>query len=528
MTKAVGGKPIDDVSRLQRSPQSVAAWQSALQCLNGGQHATALASYHSLVQQFPSVPRLWVEFGLAAAGDLEFSLADQAFQRAMELAPADSAMLMFIGSQYYRLHRFDETRACFERAVTADPSSIQARLNLASWLERSRHQNEAWECVEACLARQPKDGRALYFKAFLLHGKGLGEAAETALRDLLKNDPLLPIDTQINAHHLLAVVLDARGQYAEAFKYLAKSKTLRRQAGDPAKHEKNYERLEQARRQLLAQMTPATVKRWREEAGEALCPHPLACIGGAPRSGTTLIEQILGAHPQMLVFDEPMAFAQELLRPLRSLAQPGEPTLKSLDDLSANNRSRLIGRYFKNLLRGGQIVGNGQLLLDKNPSTTVSLHVWLRFFPLSKVIVALRDPRDVIISCLFQNLPLDWANGCGITVERVARFYSDCMDVWLRLRDLGGFDWMETRYEDVIGNLEMEGRRVTAFMGLSWNEAQKTYYEAANRKFLEAPTYNEVTKPVHSRAVRRWEHYAEALAPLQPVLEKHCRAFGYS
>ena len=101
------------------------------------------------------------------------------------------------------------------------------------------------------------------------------------------------------------------------------------------------------------------------------------------------------------------------------------------------------------------------------------------------------------------------------------------MDVWLRMRELGGFDWIETRYEDVVNDLESGGRKVTNFLGLEWQEQQAKYHEAANRKFVYSPTYNEVIKPVHNRAIRRWEHYAEALTPYQARLEKYCQAFGY-
>jgi hypothetical protein len=144
-----------------------------------------------------------------------------------------------------------------------------------------------------------------------------------------------------------------------------------------------------------------------------------------------------------------------------------------------------------------------------------------------KVIIALRDPRDIIISCYFQNLPLTGANVNFLSLERTVRFYSDCMDVWLRMRKLGGFEWIETRYEDVVGNLEGEGRRLTKFLGLAWHEAQANYYETARHKFVHAPTYNEVTKPVYNTAVGRWKHYAKALAPLQAGLAKYCQAFGY-
>jgi hypothetical protein len=100
--------------------------------------------------------------------------------------------------------------------------------------------------------------------------------------------------------------------------------------------------------------------------------------------------------------------------------------------------------------------------------------------------------------------------------------------VWLRLRELGGFDWIETRYEDVVANVEREGRRMMDFLGLPWHEAQARYYEAARGKFVHSPPYGEVTQPGHTRSVRRWEHYAQAVAPLQTVLEKYLKAFGYN
>jgi tetratricopeptide (TPR) repeat protein len=526
MTNNTKTDALDDLAKLRRSPQAEAYWQNAQRYLVNGRHAHALASYSQLVQQFPGVSQLWAELGLAAAGDLNFALADQAARRAVELASTDAPLLVAIGQQYHRLRRLEESCACFQRAVEADPASVHARLSLAAWFERDRRLDEAWECVETCLARHPKDARALYFKAFLLHRKGLNEQSEKALRDLLKSGPPDP-DVKCSAQYLMGAVLDALGQYAEAMTWLGKAKTLLRERTDTVALEKAYDKRDQARRKLVAELTPETLLRWREEAATAPCPHPLVFLGGAPRSGTTLIEQILGAHPGMLVFDESEAFAQEVLNALYPPPPARGLTLKSFNALAPAARAQLIGRYFKSLVRGLDEPPGNKLFLDKNPSMTASLHIWLRLFPELKVIITLRDPRDIVISCYFQNLALTGANVNFLSLERTAKFYADCMDVWLRMRELKGFEWVETRYEDVVGNLEAEGRRLTSFLGLTWNEAQATYYETARRKFVFAPTYNDVTKPVYDRAVQRWKHYAGALAPLQAGLAKYCQAFGY-
>lgn len=525
MMKSTNSNPEEDFIKLRRSHQAMASWQTAIKELNNGRHAAALAIYQNLVPEFPGVPQLWAELGVTAVGELDFTLADHSFQRALELAPADVGLLVFIGTQYYHLRRLDQAFACLTRAVAADPSSAQARLTLTVWLERTRALDQAWESVETCLGRHPKNPHALYLRAFLLHRMGRDTEAETALRHLLESDPQLPLNTQIDAYHLLGVILDTFGQYTGALVSVGKAKALRRKIRNTAALEQIYDRMARIRRETLAELTPDALQRWRDESAALTSPHPPACLGGAARSGTTLLEQIIGAHPQVAVFDEPYSFATEVVNKLYPPSNREQP-VQPLKDIPSAARSQLIDRYFKSLLRE-PLENTKTVLLEKNPSMTPWIHLWLRLFPQSKIIIALRDPRDVIISCYFQNFPEDWAIIGFLSLEGTARYYSDCMDAWLHAREVAGFEWLETRYEDVVANLEREGKRATGFLGLPWHESQAAYYQKAQGKFVHSPTYNEVTKPVYSGSVGRWQHYAEALAPLQKKIEPYLRAFGY-
>jgi hypothetical protein len=292
--------------------------------------------------------------------------------------------------------------------------------------------------------------------------------------------------------------------------------------------EQDYDRADQRRRELLAALKPETIRRWREEGTAPPARHRLAFLGGHPRSGTTLLEQILGAHPAIAAFDEPPAFVDEILEKLAPLNPTSPLTVNRLNVLTAAQRANFQQRYLKSLLREGAGGPEAEVLLDKNPSPTASLHLWLRIFPELKVLIALRDPRDVTVSCFFQKQMLNATNANFLSLERTAKHFADLTDVWLRLRELGGFDWMESRYEDIVSNLESEGRRVTEFLGLTWHLRQASFHENARKKFVFAPTYNEVAKPVHGRAVGRWQHYAEALAPVGKRLAPYCRALGYS
>lgn len=517
----------NDVEKLQRHPKFAARWQNAQQQLLSGKAAAALAAYRDLVQRFPGVAQLWFELGIAAMSDLQFALTEQAFARAEELAPRDADLLVLLGQQYHRLRRLDSAARCFENAVAANPSSAHARLSLASWHERANRLAEAAAVIEACLAQHPGDAQVRCVQALVLQRQGRNGEAEAILRELLKADRVSP-NVAVSARHQLAVVLDGLGNYPEAMRWLNASKDCARQSANVSRMQQDYDLADRQRRELLATLTTETLRRWQQEPPPEKVPPHLAFLGGHPRSGTTLLEQILGAHPNLLAFDESEAFAQEIWHALAPLQAAHGLALAALDTLSPARRLELRSRYFKSLLREAADTNPNRLWLDKNPSPTAALPLWLRLFPQLKVVIALRDPRDVLISCYFQNLMLTPTNANFLSLERTAKHYSDLMDVWLRVRELGGFDWVETKYEDLVRNVEIESRRVTEFLGLTWHPDQAQHHVAAQRKTAFSPTYADAAKAVHTRAVGRWQRYAEALAPIQERLAPYCRALGYN
>lgn len=490
----------------------------------GGHYASALSAYHDLLKRFPRMAQLWFECAMAEGRELNFDQADTALERASEIAARDVSMLVLIGQEYFRLRRFDRARASFQKAVEADGHSAHALLSLASWWERERRLTDAWECVETCFTRHPKDPQVLYYRAFLLHRQGRNHEATLVLQELARHENF-DLNLKISVYHLLGTVLDAMGQYEDAIHMLDRAKGYAQKITNTAALLRDYDKWDGWRRELLASLTPETISQWRAEAPAQ--PARLAFLGGHPRSGTTLLEQILGAHPDVRAFDEPEAFPQEVLEKLSPSKAAKGLTLAELNGLSASRRADIRGRYFKSLLREAPGGTANELLLDKNPSPTNSLHLWLRLFPELKVIIALRDPRDVVVSCYFQNLPLSPTTANFLTLERTAKHYADLMDVWLRFRDLGGFDWMEMRYHEVVANPEGEGRRVTEFLGLAWHPQQTGHQEIARKKILHSPTYFEAAKPVYKQATERWRNYVSALKPVRERLALYCKAFGY-
>jgi hypothetical protein len=144
------------------------------------------------------------------------------------------------------------------------------------------------------------------------------------------------------------------------------------------------------------------------------------------------------------------------------------------------------------------------------------------------IVFALRDPRDVVISCFMQRLPLNAVSVNYLTLEATAKKYAATMRAWLKIRELLRNRWLEVRYEDCVANLEQQARRVLDFLELPWNDQVLNYHRRAQTKHVHSPTYEAVTKPVYASSVGRWRHYEAQLAPVMDVLKPYVEAFGYA
>jgi tetratricopeptide (TPR) repeat protein len=489
----------------------------ARELLLANDFARALPVYETLTRQYPGAAVAWAEYGNAASRLHKMALADRAWTKAVELEPRNAEVVSMIGHQYQAVRLPEKARACFAQAAAADPRGINPRISLAVLLEQQHRLNEARAAVEECLAIDPRDDQARYFSAVLDRRENKLEQAERSLRDLIASDPKHPY-VRYACRYELAQVLDRTDRFDDAMRLLAEAKQIVRALTDTDLLLAGYDRGAESARRFTQGLPKDVLRVWAkffpERKREAI--PPLAFLGGHPRSGTTLLEQILDAHPGVTALDEPTAFLEVL-----------EPAFHKSHEHSSARLNVLRRLYTEALRQEAGADAAGKLLLDKNPSPTARLPIWLRVFPELRVLIALRDPRDVALSCYFQNIPLNAVNVNFLSLERVAKHYADLMDIWLAAREWEGFAWLETRYEDTVADMEKEGRRITEFLGLAWHERQARFYEKSRQKQLYSPTYQDVTRPVYSRSVARWRAYEKHLAPILPALEPYCRTFGY-
>jgi tetratricopeptide (TPR) repeat protein len=477
----------------------------------------AIGAYEKLTRLYPNKAQIWFEYACAAGSAKQMDLSDRAWQRAQELEPSNANLQLQMGHHYQNLRLIGRAREAFERASAINPRAIDPRMALIILFERNHQFDEAREAVESCLKIDPKDDQARYFQAFLDRRENKIEDAERRLRGLIASAPQHQF-VQYASRFELAEILNRTERYDEAMQTLIDAKRLVRGITNVDKMLADYDQTAAHFKRETLSLPKNIVRTWSKEFPEKIREKmpKLAFLGGHPRSGTTLLEQILGAHPDVAALDESLSFDMVAAR------------LYNSSPLRPPARLNVIRRqYIQAFLTEFGNYREGQILLDKNPSPTVRLRIWLRAFPELRVIMALRDPRDVLVSCYFQNIPINAVNANFLSFERTARHYSNLMDVWLAVRQWEGFPWIETKYEDTVANMDSEGRRVTEFLGLSWHEKQARFYDKSKEKRVYSPTYHDASQPVYKRAVSRWMAYEKYLAPALPILEPYCKALGY-
>jgi len=269
-------------------------------------------------------------------------------------------------------------------------------------------------------------------------------------------------------------------------------------------------------------LAAADVASWPTLAAPEAAQSPIFVVG-FPRSGTTLIEQMLDAHPQLQSMDE-QPFLNELTDELESA---GVPVPAGLGRLSQADGDELRKRYFlKTHAKVGRV--DGVRIVDKNPLNLMRLPLIRRIFPEARLILVLRHPCDVLVSCYqqnFQSPPL--AVACR-SFDSLARAYVRAMENWLYHEPLLQPQVFVSRYEDLVSDVETHARRMAAFLGLDDADALLGYREhALGKGYIATPSYTQVIQPINRGKVGHWRRYEDWLRPVWPLLESVAGRLGY-
>ncbi|MES2403377.1 MAG: sulfotransferase [Pseudomonadota bacterium] len=435
---------------------------------------------------------------LSVLGRLQIALKVLAQARLPEGSAAE-AMQLRITAQRVALHernnQLDEARRELQRlpldALDALPDdAIDARLDV-------------WR-AHAVMAMR---GRR-YEAAAALHQRVLDFA----------KDP----EVVSNAAFGLAAALDKQARHGDAWKALeiahATQMLIARQAA-PELSERNGHPLPMVTRTVDAR----TYATWKPLASPSMLQSPVFVIG-FPRSGTTLLEQMLDAHPDFRSMDE-RGYVYQLIERMEHVGQRYPADLADLPQVDADQLRAVYWRLVEHTLPDlGQ-----RRLIDKNPLNMLCLPMILRLFPEARIILCIRHPCDVLLSCSMQAFRSPAFRAMCSSLPRLARGYTEAFEQCVRHIEVFEPKVLEWRYESLVTDFDAAVARLGEFLEVVDASPFAGFAaHARDKQFIATPSYAQVTQPVNAQAVGRWTHYREQFEPVLPVLRPWIEKFGYT
>jgi tetratricopeptide (TPR) repeat protein len=445
-----------------------------------------------------------------------------AFDAALRQAPRMAELHFQKAMAFEQLSELDHARREFERTVDLQPAHGEALARLAVLAAQRGDAVAARNLANRALNRDPRQGAARLALALAALGERDFALAQSQIAKLLGDANTGPVNRAF-AQSLAGDVLDGEGKWAEAFAAYAASKATLRTHYAPA-----MAGLAETARQRVGRMTDyfrtAVPDLWRakRDAPAQGSPRIHVFLVGFPRSGTTLLEQILASHPDV----ESMEERDCLIDAATEYTTSGDG-LDRLATIVPEDCARHRAAYWRHAAAFGKSPSRA-VFMDKMPLNTILLPLVAKLFPNAKILFALRDPRDVVLSCFRRRLGMTGQMYELFTLEGAAGYYGAVMELAQIYRDKLGLDLLETRHENLLADFEGETRRICAFLGLAWREEMKEFAGRASARNIDTPSGVQLARGLSRDGAGQWRHYHDQLAPVLPVLAPWCARFGYA
>jgi len=491
----------------------------------------ALKGFERALALDPKAAADWINYGALLQELGRHAEALACYDKALVLVPGDISTLMNRANALARLQRFAEAEAGYDDVIKRAPRTVPAYTQKALALKARERFADAIACLDQALAIAPEDIGALKSKARLLYVLGrLDEAAAlfeqiialapddarnyfelSEIKRFAPGDPLLaamekllpavaarPEPEQIDLHFALAKAYRDSGDHERAFHHLAQGNALNRRhiAYDENAVIAGMDR-------IRAVFTPELM---RDKSGHGLPTDRPVFIIGMPRSGTTLIEQILASHPRVHGAGERQDFEQAIAFVTGRTDFP-----KLVAAMTAAQLDALGAAYLSSMAAAAA----ADRFTDKLPGNFKYAGLIHLALPNARIIHVQRDPIDTCLSC-FATLfgaEQDFAYDLG-ELGRYYRAYERLMAHWRQVLPPGVM--LDVQYEDVVADIETQARRMVAHCGLEWDDACLAFH--ASERPIYTASAAQVRQPLYDSAVERWRPYERQLQPLLDAL----------
>lgn len=499
----------------------------------GGQAERAIPVLEEIAAAAPDQPFAHYWLGQAYLRSFQGPQAVACLERVREISPEDRNIMQPLAAAYLAVGKPALAEDILRDLLSTDPNHIEGLNSLAAALEHLNRLPESGEQYRKVLEIAPDNGRAISGLARVLQTEGKRDEAREMLRQHFEQNTPHPtvISTfaalcetsqdrqaclraardalsqpQLTAQDRTALLfaaarlLDAESEHDEAFTLYAQGNALSPKLYSPAEKERHTADIIATFSSNALSSMPRAMER---------SDRPVFIVG-MPRSGTTLVEQILAAHPDVHAAGE----LQELRRIWRELiADPGRGSITNLSRLTQAQTDAASKRYLDFL---DSLDAEAPRVTDKMPHNFEQLGLVQLLFPDAKVIHCRRNPLDNCVSCF--TVQLGPAHSFSNDLATLGHAYGQHELLMKHWRSTLEIPMLEVVYEHVVDDIETAARQIVEFVGLPWNDACLRFYEAD--RAVTTASVDQVRKPIYNSSVARWKRYENHLAPLRHALEQ--------
>ncbi len=424
--------------------------------------------------------------------------AIKCFDHALRLRPNYFAVRIELALALRQLGRAEEALVPLEEAIGLKPDDDEAHINLALTLKQLGQIEPAIERLEQFLAIKPSCGRAYYHISIINPKQELIPVVKK-----LVSDPKLPNEDAIYCHFALGNFFDSGESFDQAFKHFLRANRLQRET-------LNYDARENTHYvdSLIRVYSKGFFQGKRQFGSASLLP---VFIVGMPRSGTTLIEQILSSHALVHGAGEIRAcpainysIAQQL-----KYAKPDPDCMSLIDRKMVEEYS---ARYLQELTFHCPAAAR---ITDKEPGNFFRIGLIKTLFPDARIIHCQRNPLDNCISVFFHFFT---AFQCSFELTELGQFYRDYQRLMTHWQNHFPGEIFTVQYEELVQDQERVSKRLIDYLGLEWDEKCLDFHN--NERNVMTPSNLQVRQPMYKNSINRWKRYEEYLQPLIEVLQQ--------
>lgn len=467
-------------------------------------------------------PRTGVLHGLLGGALLKQGRLDEAgfaLEEALSFGPRSGEVLLLKAQTLTQQGVPDEGLPLLEEGLDRDPSSEGLWLGYLSTLERLNRMSEVGEGLEQIWERVQDHPQARFLAARLARRNGRPKEGLALLRELAESQP-----HRLHPRHWgeLGQLYDRVGDADAAFSAFTRAQegyASQRRVRRVAK-EAYWAKLDRLRTNFV----PDWVASWSSLPEPAPGPRAPVFLVGFPRSGTTLTEHVLRAHPRIEVVEE-----RPTLEPLRLwLEERHGGDLKGLRDMTFEDRAHLRELYWETVaeyLEDPEI----PVVVDKHPLRCTEAGMIHRIFPEARFLFLRRHPCDCVLSAYSQLFSANEAMASFHRLEDAAELYDRAIGLWERYRELFPLAVCEVFYERLVEDFEPTVAAMLDFLGLEWDArvAESSQRMPGEGQIVRTPSYAQVSQPLYAHARYRWQRYRAYLEPVMDRLLPYIRAAGY-